>query len=107
MLEDQSPVLSKTFAHGAPDNYIECWGFGECIYCGLDSQVDVLRNRIFGRVLTIVDSAIPQGAQNKSVKDLIKQLVEEDIWSFSKDMTRAINHTCEKVTRSSGSVSGK
>jgi hypothetical protein len=58
----------------------------------LSSTGEEIRSRLMGRILTIIDASLPEGRQTESLKDLIRQEINQtdtEVWrhvnKFSMD----------------------
>jgi len=61
--------------------------------------IQVMLKRITGKVLTIVDASIPEGKQNKSVKDLVRKCFIDEFVETSEWLNdeKAIKEAVENI----------
>jgi hypothetical protein len=80
---------------------IECFGFGECEYCGVQHQIDSFQDLVLGQILTVVDASVTDPVQNKSMKDLMKSRFYDGFSDLNNELRQVLfNCTSHKANPS-------
>lgn len=61
-----------------------------CIYCNVNSSQGAWDDECMGKILTLIDASIVDERQNKSMKDLLKQIYRTTQWEKSVSIEKAI-----------------
>lgn len=85
-LEGSSTLEAIGFAHNGGG---KCTG-ESCIYCNLNREQSDFDNDCLGKLLTIIDGCVPQGEQNKAVKDLIRSSYRTLQWDKSVAIEKVV-----------------
>lgn len=70
--------------HEADGVNVKCQGGFQCSFCGIGNWTETHQSYLLGKVLTMIDATITNGAQNKAMKDIVKTNFYAEFESLDK-----------------------